>query len=389
MTNRYVVLFGACLTQFTVIGLLFSYGLLIKEFETEFGWSRTFLSACTSVAFFMMGVLAMPGGRLSDRFGPRIVLGCTGVLLGIGYAAMSQISQPWHLLVLFGLFIAAGMSTHDVVTLSTISKWFARRRGIMSGVVKVGTAVGQMTVPPIAAILIAGYGWRMAVIVLGLIAILLLLIAAFSMDAPPKPTQTGTAEASGVDYKSARRTRIFWTMCAVQFLFFPTLMSVPVHIVVHGLDLGMTATSAALLLSVIGGASVVGRLTVGGFSDKIGGKNAYILCFLPLIASLIAMISFPTPAALFPILAFYGFAHGGLFTVVSPTVAAYFGQKAHGAIFGVILFCGTISGAIGPLAAGWAFDALGGYDFAFAGLAAMATLGLVLVLTLPKPQEAA
>ncbi|MGB0507869.1 MAG: hypothetical protein ACPGGK_16910, partial [Pikeienuella sp.] len=44
----------ACLTQFTVIGLLFSYGLLIKEFETEFGWSRTLLSASTSIAFLMM-----------------------------------------------------------------------------------------------------------------------------------------------------------------------------------------------------------------------------------------------------------------------------------------------------------------------------------------------
>ncbi|MGB0507868.1 MAG: MFS transporter [Pikeienuella sp.] len=313
------------------------------------------------------------------------MLACTGLMLGFGYAMVSQISEPWQLILLFGIFVAAGMSTHDVVTLSTIAKWFAARRGVMTGVVKTGTAIGQVVVPPIAAILIASYGWRTAVITMGAVATILLLVAAFSMAVPPKPVATSqSVEADGVSYFEARRSSTFWKMCAIQFLFFPTLMSIPVHIVVHGMDLGMTAALAATLLSVTGGASIAGRLVIGGFSDRIGGKNAYILCFLPLIASLLAMLSFGAPNALFIILAFYGFAHGGLFTVVSPTVAEFFGTKAHGAIFGVILFCGTIGGAAGPLMAGWVFDTFGSYDIAFGGLAAMAALGLLLTLTLPK-----
>ena len=56
---RYIVLFGACLTQFTVIGMLFSFGLFLPSFEAELGWSRTFLSSCTALAFFIMGVLAL------------------------------------------------------------------------------------------------------------------------------------------------------------------------------------------------------------------------------------------------------------------------------------------------------------------------------------------
>ena len=49
------VVFGACLTQFTIIGLLISYGLFFKSFEAEFGWSRTAISASTSIAFFSWG----------------------------------------------------------------------------------------------------------------------------------------------------------------------------------------------------------------------------------------------------------------------------------------------------------------------------------------------
>jgi len=86
LDKRYLIVLGACLTQFTVIGLLFSYGLIFKAFEVEFGWSRTLLSSCMSFAFLVMGVLAFFGGRLSDRYGPRLVLAVAGTLCGMGYA---------------------------------------------------------------------------------------------------------------------------------------------------------------------------------------------------------------------------------------------------------------------------------------------------------------
>ncbi|MEO0361192.1 MAG: MFS transporter, partial [Pseudomonadota bacterium] len=349
MDKRFLVVFGACLTQFTVIGVLFAYGLFVKELEAEFGWSRTFLSACSSAAFLMMGVLAIGGGRLSDRFGPRPVLAAAGLTYGVGVALMSQVAAPWQLFAVFATFVAIGMSTHDVVTLSTIAKWFERRRGIMSGVVKVGTAAGQMTVPLIAAALIAAFGWRGALLALGVAAGALLLVAALAMSRPPDGPG-GRSGAPGMDFVEARRSRPFRTLCAIQFLFFPALMSVPLHLVVHAQDLGFTPTAAASLLSAVAGASVAGRLIVGGFADRIGGRNAFVLCFIPLIAGLLAFAEIETATALFLAGAVYGFAHGGLFTVVSPTVASYFGMRAHGAIFGMILFCGTVGGAVGPIA---------------------------------------
>lgn len=389
MERRYIVLFGACLTQFTIIGLLFSYGLFFKVFEDEYGWSRTLLSACSALAFFMMGALAIVGGRLNDRFGPRPVLATTGLLYGIGFALISQVTEPWQLFLIFGTFIGLGMSTHDVVTLSTIARWFDRRRGMMSGVVKVGTAVGQMALPPLAAILILALGWRMALVALGLGGALLLLIAAFAM---ARPAGGGVAAAAagpaeGATYGAARRTRTFWTLCAIQFLFFPSLMTIPLHIAVHGMDMGMAPPLAAGLLSVIGGASVAGRLLVGALADRIGGRLAFVFCFTPLIAGLLAFPGVAPGPALYGAVAVYGFAHGGLFTIVSPTVASYFGMRAHGAIFGTVLFFGTIGGSIGPIAAGWIHDATGDYLLAFRGLAVLAATGLALALSLPRPAD--
>ena len=386
LDQRYGIVLGACLTQFTIIGLLFSYGLFFKALESEYGWSRALLSSCNSVAFLVMGLLATFGGRLNDRYGPRLVLAGAGTLCGTGYALLSQVSQPWQLFAIFGLLIGVGMACHDVVTLSTIARWFQRRRGIMTGVVKVGTAAGQMAVPLLAALLIALFDWRQALLILGLAGIFLLLAAAALMRAPDRAAGAQAASGGvGVTFAQARRTRTLWMICAIQFSFFPTLMTIPLHIVVYGMDLGMGPGLAAVLLTVIGGASVVGRLSVGTLIDRIGGRRGLIACFLPLIASLLALLVVTAPGLLFAVVALYGFAHGGFFTIMSPVVAEYFGLRAHGAIFGLVLLFGTISGAAGPLLAGHAFDTTASYGPAFAGLALLATLGLVLVLRLPPP----
>ena len=391
MDSRYLIVFGACLTQFTVIGLLFSFGVFFNVLELEFGWSRTLLSSAVALAALVMGLLAVFAGRLCDRFGPAPVLVGAGLLFGTGFALISVVGEPWHLFVLFGLFIGVGMSTHDVATLSTIARWFVRRRGMMTGIAKVGTATGQMLLPPVAAVLIAVLGWRNAALALGVAAGVLLLLAAASMRRPPPdrasaPAASRVGEGRGGGFAEIRRSRVFWTLCAAQFLFFPTLMTVPLHIVVHGMDLGLTRGVAATLLTVIGGASIAGRLTVGTFADRIGGRNAYVVCLVPLVTSLLILMVVDSYAPLFAVVALYGFGHGGLFTVVSPTVAEFFGTRTHGAIYGGIYLFGTIGGAAGPIMAGRVFDVTGSYEYAFATLALMGAGALLLMASMPPPR---
>ena len=85
---------------------------------------------------------------------------------------------------------------------------------------------------------------------------------------------------------------------------------------------------------------------------------------------------------LFVFAAVYGFAHGGFFTVMSPTLAEFFGTGSHGVIFGCVLFSGTIGGAIGPLLAGSLFDMSGNYGVVFMILTGFGVLGLLLAWAL-------
>jgi MFS family permease len=382
--KRFWTVLGSFMTQFMTIGMLFAYGLFFKNFEIEFGWSRTLLSSSMSFAFLMSGVLAFFGGHMSDRFGPRIVLIVTGIVGSSGYILLSQVTEPWQLFVVFGLFIGLGLAAHDVVTLSTMAKLFDKRRGIMTAVVKVGTATGQMSIPPLAAFLIALYDWRLALMILGIGGAVFLLMAASLMKNPVVSSASGTAiDVPGTSFVDARKSPNLWMICAIQFSFFITLSTIPLHIVIHGMDLGMTPAMAASLLSVLGGASIIGRLTVGGLVDRLGGRRALIFCFIPLIISLLAFLSISTPWHLFVGIAVYGIGHGGFFTVTSPTIAQYFGLKAHGKIFGFVLFFGMVGGACGPILAGRIFDMTNSYGPAFMTLAGMATIGLLLAWRLP------
>ena len=374
------------MTQFMMIGLLFCYALFFKHFEAEYGWSRTLLSACISFASVVSGVFAFYGGKLSDRFGPAPVLAVAGVMGGASFILLAMISAPWQLFVFFGLLYGLGMSTHDVATLSTIARLFQKRRGIMTGVVKVGTASGQIVMPLIAAFLIATYDWKTALVMLGSGGMVVLLIAALLMKRPTGATAVTSqqTEAGGMAFAEARRTPTFWMICIIQFCFFCSLMTIPLHIVVHGMDLGLSAAPAAALLSVSGAASIIGRLSVGGLIDRFGGKRSLVFCFLPLLVGLGLFLVISVPEMLFVGIAIYGVGHGGFFTVMSPTIAQYFGLKAHGSIFGFVLFCGMFGGALGPVLTGWIFDAYGSYTMAFMSLGTLGAIGLVLALRLPS-----
>ena len=401
--RRYFIVFGAILVQGITIGCVFAYGVFFNVLETEFGWSRTLLSIATSLAFLNMGVFAIAAGRLTDRFGPRGVLMVTAATTGIAYVLMYLLSAPWQLILIYGLLVGLGIATHDVVTLSTIARCFPRRRGMMSGVVKVGAACGQMFIPLIAVMLIHTFGWRYAFVVMGVGAAAILLFAAWLMGIKPSASgtpapagETGeagardssgtststTASVPGSSFEQAKSNTQFWLLCTMQFFFFGTLITIPTHIVPHSIDSGLTTASAATVLSTIAASSIAGRLLIGGFVDRIGGKYCFNICLTLLFLSIVSLLFIKNTGFLYLFAVAYGFAHGGLFTVVSPAVAEYFGMRAHGAIFGVVIFTGTIGGSMLPILTGLIFDKQQSYQWAFILLATMVLISLLLSLRL-------
>jgi MFS family permease len=397
----YNIVAAGFVIQAVSIGALFAYGVFFKEFQSEFGWSRATISGASSLAFLVMGAAGILAGRLNDRIGPRILIAVAGISLGVGYLLMSYMQTAWQLYLLYGLVVGIGYCTHDVITLSTIARWFVKRRGMMSGIVKVGTGCGQLCLPLIATALIAALGWRSSCFIIGAAALVALVAVAQLMRRDPQSMGIApdngnnrtagfisTTDEGSLSLSEASRTRAFWTLCVAEFAVFFCLLTVVVHIVPHARDLGLPPTIAAGVLSTIGGVSMLGRFTMGTVNDGIGGKRSLITCFIILIGGLVWLQLSEGAWMLYLFAVIYGFAHGGLFTVMSPMVAELFGTGSHGLLFGIVLFGGTLGGALGPLMAGHLFDLTGNYRLVFLILTALALVGFGLIMTLRPPAKA-
>ena len=159
-----------------------------------------------------------------------------------------------------------------------------------------------------------------------------------------------------------------------------------IHIVPHGIDLGLSAANAAKVLSTLGALSIAGRFLMGVAGDRMGNIKAMFICFIFLLTGLTWLQFSHNMWMLIIFAVIHGFAHGGVFSVISPILAELFGTFSHGLIFGIIAFISSIGGFIGPVMAGYIFDSKGSYGIAFMTLATLSFTGLIATLTL-KPVD--
>ena len=152
-----------------------------------------------------------------------------------------------------------------------------------------------------------------------------------------------------------------------------------VHIVPHATDLGILDTTAASILATIGGMSILGRIIMGGVSDKIGNKAALNICFILLLGALTWLLFSNRLWMLYVFAVVFGLGYGGFAPLTSLIVAQLFGLSSHGTIMGGSEILYTIGAAIGPAIAGRIFDITGDYQVAFLTSAFLIVLALILV----------
>jgi len=394
MFYGYVIVVVAFVIQGLTWGMYITYGVFFNSFITEFGWLRATVAGAASLCFFLVGIFNIIIGGLTDRYGPRLIMTVCGLFLGAGLLLMSQINAVWQLYIFYGVFVAIGLCGADIILLSTVARWFIKRRGLASGIVKAGTGIGMMILPILAGRLITTYGWRVSCIILGVLCLLLIVLLSQFLVRDPEQMRlipygatknsmgSATEAEKGLIFKEAVRTRQFWTMCIVYFSIVFNSHTIITHTAQHAIDIGIAATSAAAILSIIGGVSVVGRLAGGVMGDRLGNKRTMIICFVFLAASLF-WLQITTELWMFYVLAaMYGFSHGGFFAIISPMVAGIFGTRSHGIIFGIVICFGTTGGAIGNFLAGKIYDLTSSYTIAFLILLLFAFIGLAATASL-------
>ena len=363
-----------------------SFGVFIKSMESEFGLTRTAVSAVLSVRMALGAVMSFVGGWAIDRYSPRIIFFLMALLITLSLVLTSQVNEAWQLFFTFSLLLGLGAGASWVAVMLTVSRWFNKKRGLAVGLTGGGGGMGQVVMTPFAAFLISNYGWRIAYLAMGIIAGA--IISPLSMFIKRDPKEVGllpdgaTADVTDVpaehsktkaerlalrdlSLKQALRTRSFWFISVSQILTSFSMLLITTHIVPHATDIGFTIGEGATILSLIGLAIMVGRILIGMVSDQIGHKKTAVLSSVVQIAILLLLLWSNELWMFYLFAVIYGFTQGGVGTALTAYFGDIFGLRNLGKLMGALNVSWVIGAAIGPVIGGLIFDITNSYSGAF------------------------
>jgi MFS transporter, OFA family, oxalate/formate antiporter len=374
------VVVGACsLAMFGVWNSYAGFGVFLPVLASEFGWSRGAISVAPSLNLIIGGLIAFVIGAASDRYGPRLILTASAVLVGALFALASRIDALWHLYAVFGVLLGIAMSSVYLVPTTTVSRWFVDRRGLALGIMLAGLNLAFVTGPRLSAFMIERVGWRTTYLVLGALVWVLAIPGSLLTRFPPEhrdpAAQKETAHSStGATLREALADRRLWLLVTAWLLLGFNQMMMSIHLVSFVKDQGVTLERASLALTILGTGTIAGRILVGIASDRIGTKPMFWVCLTLQVCALLSIMAGPSLSVLDVVLFWMGLAAAGSDTTVVKGAVETFGVRAIGAVMGVLSLGWRCGAALGPTTAGFIYDATGTYLPAFA----MAAAGLVL-----------
>jgi len=392
----YLIVAAAMLIMTVIWAVFYAFGVFFKPVLTEFGWTRAMTSGAFSLSALVHGLLGFVIGGLTDKFGPRLVITFCGLLLGCGYFLMSQISAVWQFYLFYGVIIGAGMGGSFIPFMTTVVRWFSKRRGAMSGIVAAGTGIGALIGPPVASRLIVTYGWRISYALMGCVVLAVTVIAAQLLKRDPAQVgqvidggnqgeQRGLYSGDeGVSLREAVYTGKFWAFFTTGFCLGYCVFAIMVHIAPHATEVGMTTTRAANILATIGGMCIVGKLVMGRVADRIGSRLTLMIGFILISWALFWMVPTKMAWILYVIAVIFGLGYGACAVSQSPLLADLFGLRFHGSIFGTFSISINSGAAISPLLTGYIFDVTGSYRLAFLICACIGFAGIISTAALKQ-----
>jgi MFS family permease len=329
-------------------------------------------------------------------------------LLGSGILLTSQIQAPWQLYLTLGVVAALGMSAAFVPCNATVVRWFVQRRGLALSISTSGGSAGNFLFPPLAAALIATYGWRSTYVILGCLGLAVITLCALFMvrapeqmglqpdgQAPLPSIQDGPATQDGLatneetslelTLAQAQRTVSLWMLTAVYTMTWLVVFMPFVHIVPFAIGLGVSQVQAATIISVIGVGSLTGRLSTGTISDQLGRLPTLGLSLSLQALAFLGFYSSTGLSVLYLSAITFGFSYGGATALFPAITGDFFGRLSVGAIVGFIFGVAGSTAAFGPFIAGYIYDTMGSYETAFLLSAGLNLIGLMLLFFLKKP----
>ncbi|MCH7620746.1 MAG: MFS transporter [Chloroflexi bacterium] len=388
--------------------------VFVVPMTEEMGWSRGLFSGAVSLGGLCAVAISPLVGLWIDRYGTGLLLAGSSLLTGVLAIGLALISAPW---AFYSLYIPGRMiftGSLELALPTAISTWFVRRRPLGLAVDAVAKGAGLAIIPLAAQLIIGEWGWRTAWTSLGILSLAvgifpsLVLMARrpedMGLEVDPVPRTTPREEpveetagdlpdiatdASGeanFTVGQALRTRAFWLLATFTAAGFMVQGGVSLHQVAHYINQGIPGPLAALSTGAYAAAQIAGGLFWGFVGRRVPLRFLLSLAALLVgIAVLSTIVSF-TPPAMLASAALVGFGVGGLHLLVRLAWADYYGRQHLGAIRGLTLSAQIGGQALGPVMAGFLFDATNSYRAPFLVFALAVWSGGLLVLAAVPPQ---
>ncbi|ORY09748.1 major facilitator superfamily domain-containing protein [Clohesyomyces aquaticus] len=393
--RAYACWLGCFFLMFNSWGLVNAYGTFASYYvgHSLRGNDQLELNLIGSTESFLVLLFSAPIGRLLDAGHFRIIIVTGAFLVSFGMFMLS-IAHPQsedapanyaHIWVTQGFVVGLGMACYFVSSSQVAATWFPNRKGLAIGFVACGASVAGVVYPTMTRYLIDAMGFVNAVrCVAGLVTITSIFSLVFSTPNPahnhPKP-QSYRKLKTWIDTEAFRNKAFCWFMAAVAFLFlgfYPVFFNLEEWASVSGYGTrdGATAqiknvssTNKPLqtfwLLTIMNGASTVGRVTMAAFSDKTGSLNMHICA--QLISSILILVLWSLAGSTTAAIAFcifFGMTSGAVIGLPPASVAnilgctyntldtKHIGHSKLGQWTGMMYSAAAIPSLVGPVVTG-------------------------------------
>lgn len=406
----FVVVAVIFLSLLVSAGLRSSPSVLLVPLEEAFGWSRSSISFAAAVGIFLYGLIGPFAAAAMERFGLRRILIGALVLMSASSAVSAYMTEPWHLMMTWGVF--SGISSGAVASVlgaTIVNRWFTKHRGLVMGLLTASTASGTLVFLPVLATLASSGDWTRVVWTVAAAAAALVPLAwwlvpdrpssvglvPFGSDpnAPPAPAapRTGMVAATFGALARAAKTRTFWFLFATFFICgFTTNGLVGTHLIALCGDHGMLEVQAAGLLAIMGIFDLVGTTASGWLTDRYDPRK---LLFVYYALRGLSLIYLPYSDFSFYSLSIFAIFFGlDWIATVPPTLrltTEAFGERDAAIVFGWIVAGHQLGAASAAWMAGAIREAQGSYMMAFVISGATGLVAAVIALRIGKKQLAA
>lgn len=356
--------------------------------DPSMGLNGTLLGAGFSLFVLFQGISAPIIGVIIDRKGARFAMTVGALIMLAASCCMAFLaSAPWMYFVCFGILASVGaMMAGQLSTQSTVGEWFIERRGVAMTTTMIIGASSAFLLPAVVESIIDAFGgsWRSGWYLLIALSIIMIPIALLLVK--NKPADVGQlpdgatshedmaskrrefkvykAEAS-VAFSQAIRTRSFWLIALTATAGFAAYTFATSQGVIHFTTIGIDRSSVVMGVSVMGGAGLLGKVSMGFVSDRIEPIRIMSVAAILLTAGLLLAATASGPVMMHVFYFLTGFGFGAITATFPTTMANYFGAASFSRNLGVGILVTTLVASTLPVISGSIYDAIGSCAPAF------------------------